>query len=134
MRQRIDLAFHRNTVNEECVDLIASAIGGTAPLTYSWSNGSTDEVATVCPGSTTSFSVTVTDATGCTSVAEVVVEAVDVSCTPGQRVELCHYNPISELYSSICVKQSDVQAHLDHGDELGNCGENPCLLIQHVWN
>ncbi|RLD21266.1 MAG: hypothetical protein DRI69_04505, partial [Bacteroidetes bacterium] len=31
---------------EECVDLIASAIGGTAPLAYSWSIGCTDTVTT----------------------------------------------------------------------------------------
>lgn len=53
--------------------------GGTAPFSFSWDNGETDSVATMLPVGTTG--VTVTDATGCISFAEVTIEepsAIDI--------------------------------------------------------
>ncbi|KAA3623509.1 MAG: hypothetical protein DWQ02_24430, partial [Bacteroidetes bacterium] len=57
----------------ESATLMANADGGTAPLTYSWSNGETGENITVSPANTTTYYVTVTDANGCTSVDEATV-------------------------------------------------------------
>ncbi|MFK8164163.1 MAG: T9SS type A sorting domain-containing protein, partial [Lewinella sp.] len=49
----------------------ATVNGGTAPLTYSWSNGATTAVATgLAPGS---YSVTITDGTNCSEVHSVNV-------------------------------------------------------------
>lgn len=61
------------------IDLNVS--GGTAPYTYGWSNGTTDEdIQLVARGT---FSVIVTDANGCSISRDIVVEshAAPVSCT-----------------------------------------------------
>ena len=56
---------------EEDGSLVANPIGGTAPLTYAWSNGETTQSITgLTPGS---YTVTVTDAKGCTAAATGVV-------------------------------------------------------------
>jgi hypothetical protein len=47
--------------------LTATVTGGTAPYTYSWSNGATTPSITVSPSSTTSYTVVVTAANGCQS-------------------------------------------------------------------
>jgi hypothetical protein len=50
---------------------IASASGGTAPYTYSWSNSQT--TATINNLSSGSYSVTVTDANGCTATGSITI-------------------------------------------------------------
>ena len=45
----------------------ATINGGTAPFNYLWSTGATTASITVSPTSTTTYSVTVTDANGCTA-------------------------------------------------------------------
>lgn len=82
--------------------LVASASGGVAPFEFVWSVVSGDSVIffqsddsasstiAVQPGSTTTYEVTVTDANGCTSTDQVVVEFVNVACFNG--VQMC-YNP-----------------------------------------
>ncbi|NJN78242.1 MAG: T9SS type A sorting domain-containing protein [Saprospiraceae bacterium] len=51
-----------------------SATGGTAPYTYAWSNGTTTNAVFNLGGD--SLTVTVTDANGCTDMADVIVETV----------------------------------------------------------
>lgn len=58
--------------------LTASATSGRAPYTYRWSTGSTAAQINVSPAATTTYTVTLTDALGCTSTAEVKVEVIDV--------------------------------------------------------
>jgi gliding motility-associated-like protein len=53
--------------------LSVSANGGTAPYTCSWSNGPTTPSQFVSPPSTTTYTVTVTDANGCTNLATATV-------------------------------------------------------------
>ncbi len=71
--------------------LVAVVAGGKAPFTYSWSNGETTESIAAGPGK---YSLTVTDANGCSNTAELTVEAsdspvqlaiavTDVSCAGG---------------------------------------------------
>jgi len=73
---------------------------------------------TVCPEETTTYTVTVTDANGCASEAQVTVEVIDVRCGNGRnnKVQLCHRG------RTICVSANSVAAHLRHGDTLGSCG------------
>ncbi|MBI2967459.1 MAG: gliding motility-associated C-terminal domain-containing protein [Bacteroidetes bacterium] len=63
----------------------ATAIGGTPPLTYSWSNSQTGSTATGL--SATTYTVTVTDGGGCTDVASATVNitsmpVLSVASTP----------------------------------------------------
>lgn len=53
--------------------LVATGTGGTAPFTFLWSNGVTTASTTFTPATTATYTVTVTDATGCTSTDQVVV-------------------------------------------------------------
>ena len=57
-----------------CVDITAQPSQGQAPFTYRWSTGSTDKTVMVCPSSSTTYSVTVTDANGCTGEDQVTIE------------------------------------------------------------
>ena len=50
---------------------VVNASNGTAPYTYAWSNGSTSSVADSLSGGFTTYTVTVTDANGCTDVATI---------------------------------------------------------------
>ncbi|MEL7248508.1 MAG: SdrD B-like domain-containing protein, partial [Bacteroidota bacterium] len=56
------------------VTIMASASNGTAPYTFEWSNGlGSGASQTVSPSSTTTYSVTATDANGCTGVDHITV-------------------------------------------------------------
>nr|MBK9653806.1 T9SS type A sorting domain-containing protein [Bacteroidota bacterium] len=59
---------------------IINVVGGTAPYTYLWSNGLTNNVATtLCAGS---YSALITDANGCSSACSVVINSIgNISCT-----------------------------------------------------
>jgi uncharacterized Zn ribbon protein len=84
-------------------------------LYYKWSNGASTSTIEVCPKETTTYTLTVTDANGCsTSIKTVIV--VDVRCgnnPKNPKVEMCHNGNV------ICVDENAVSAHLAHGDSLG---------------
>lgn len=82
-----------------------TANGGTAPYTYAWSTGSTEEQASGLPPAT--HQVTVTDARGCTAEATV---AISENILP-LEVELSETQPIS------CSSASDgaVEAAINGG-------------------
>lgn len=76
------------TTNPTCAggtgSLAASPSGGTAPFTYSWSNGMTNQNITVSAGN---YTVTVTDTKGCTTTQTSVLTApspivVNTTSTP----------------------------------------------------
>ena len=53
--------------------LSAAVSGGNLPYIYSWSSGATTATTVVNPASTTTYTLTITDASGCTAVATVTV-------------------------------------------------------------
>ena len=66
----------------ECTQLQGLPQSGTPPFSYSWSNGNSANPITVCPSTTTTYSLTVTDGAGCshdTSITVVVLSAPVVS-------------------------------------------------------
>lgn len=61
--------------------LRAEVSGGTQPYTYSWSNGNTNGSFSASPAVTTTYTVTVRDANGCTAVSPAIV-TVNPAPTP----------------------------------------------------
>ena len=63
------------------VDITADAIGGTAPYTYAWSNGSTENSInmSLSPGN---YSVTIMDNNACTEDTSFVIATISADCVP----------------------------------------------------
>jgi hypothetical protein len=102
-----------------CVTLTGRASGGVAPYNFSWSPGGStpDQASTeVCPTTTATYLLTVTDANGCSRTDDVTVFVNDVRCGENSdKVTVCHNG------HEICVAANAVKAHLAHGDILGRC-------------
>lgn len=103
-----------------CTTLTSSANGGVTPYKYVWSTGNTTSSIQACPTSSQNYTLTVTDANGCTSTDVVKVCVVDVRCQ-NNRVELCHTFP-NGTTSTLCVPSYIVPLYLAMGDQLGECG------------
>lgn len=100
--------------------LVAKPAGGTAPYTYKWSNSKNTSSITVAAAGT--YSVTITDAKGCSSSADIRIESTSVSCGLREsKVVLCHNG------QSLCVDEDAVAAHLNHGDKLGYCSDRDAI-------
>jgi len=107
-----------------CTTLNGIASGGVAPYTLSWSGGFTanNSSTTVCPTTTTSYTLTVTDKNGCTRSDDVIVNVNDVRC--GSKMDKVQINHNGEV---ICVAKEAVPAHLNHGDVLGGDEQSPAI-------
>ncbi len=72
------------------------------------------------------FTATITDANGCVATCTVSVYAEDARCFAGNsgnaKVRICHTT--GNGCHEICVNANAVDAHLAHGDFLGNCTAN----------
>ncbi|MFK7784395.1 MAG: hypothetical protein AB8B56_04715 [Crocinitomicaceae bacterium] len=117
------------------VDLSANPTGGTGgPYTYLWSTGETSSTITVNPNVTTTYSVSVTDANGCTenmSTNSTTVTVLNRCGNNNQKSLICHVpsgnngNP-----QTICVSPNALNAHLatlwdlHGGDYCGPCASN----------
>ncbi|MGZ3881701.1 MAG: T9SS type A sorting domain-containing protein, partial [Flavisolibacter sp.] len=89
---------------------------------YAWSTGATTSSISVAPTSTTNYSVTATNAFGCTGTASTTVQVVDVRCGNGNdKVQVCQVVGVSGKKQSICIAPSAVAAHLKNGSYLGSC-------------
>lgn len=109
-----------------CTTLEVHMTTGIPPFTVLWSTGEGSASISVCPSSTTVYTVTVTDMRGCTGTDDVTVEVMDVRCgNNNHNVEVCHYNIPTNTYSTICQRSQLIQEHLDHGDYLGECWATP---------
>jgi hypothetical protein len=95
--------------------LQAIAAGGTPAYSYLWNNGQAGQsLAVSTPGT---YTVNIQDASGCTAVSSTDITTLDVTCgNNGDKVMVCHNG------KAICVASGAVQAHLNHGDNLGACG------------
>jgi len=83
--------------NDGSIDLIVS--GGTAPLSFNWSNGSTVEDPTGLAGNTT-YTVTITDANGCTYTLDVFVGSIVSVPELDNPMEISVYpNPNNGVFS-----------------------------------
>ena len=105
--------------------------GGQGSYTYLWNTGENTQNIHVCPTETTTYSVLITDANGCSITADILVNVIDVRCNKhnhhGRKkfVKICHKGR-----KTICVPKQAVSAHLNHGDTLGQCGSenNPVSI------
>ena len=97
-------------------------------VNYVWSGNTTpvagdpSSVTVDAAAGSQNVSVTMTDSEGCTGTQEWFVYVMDINCdTRGtDKVEVCHNG------TTICVAPSAVEAHLQHGDVLGACGNALC--------
>lgn len=107
------------------------ATGGTAPYTYSWSDGQTGQEITVAPTETTTYTLTVTDAVGNIFTDEVTVCVVDVrSGNNGDKVWVCMPTGKEGHTNTISVSPNAVESFLARGASLGVCGTVPCGEIE----
>ncbi|RZL16271.1 MAG: T9SS type A sorting domain-containing protein, partial [Hymenobacter sp.] len=90
---------------------------------YQWSpaaslsttTGATTVFTASKPGSYT-LTLLATSASGCTATATVTLTVVDVRCgNKNDKVTVCHKG------SPLCIADNAVAAHLNHGDQLGDC-------------
>jgi hypothetical protein len=102
--------------------LTATSINGTAPYSFSWSNGDTTATTTISPSTagTHNYTITITDALGCSFTITKQITVVDILCADG-KVKICHSSSPNHD-KSLCISASGVSDHLAHGCYLGNCG------------
>lgn len=98
-----------------CTILTASGIGGSGNYSYLWSTGATTAVINVCPTTTTTYTVTITDnAYGCSKTDAVTVTSTNITCA-NNRVYVCRGGVTR------CVPKSQVAGQLAAGGVLGVC-------------
>ena len=129
-----------------CATIGPDVSGTTGSVYYNWSTGETTPTISVCPTTTTSYTVSVNDDMGTVAVKNIAVNVVDASCGngrfAGQKVKVCHVPPGNPSnVQNICISWNGVPAHVerfrspssnpnmghDSGCEIGECGSNPCL-------
>ena len=107
----------------------STQLNATGGVSYSWSPTEglsdpniADPIAQ--PEVSTTYTVTVTDANGCSATDEITVNVIDVRCGKNNnKVLVCHKG------NTICISPNAVQTHLNnHGDYLGNCGDQLVTL------
>ena len=100
--------------------LVAKPTGGTAPYSYKWSTNKSTQSITVTTAGT--YSVTITDAKGCSTSTSIRIESVNVTCGfLDEKVMVCHNG------HSQCVAQSAVASLLKNGDKLGYCSDDDAI-------
>ncbi len=112
----------------ECVSVSAESIsGGSGSYTYKWNTGETSSTIDVCPETTTTYTLEVTDENGCTAEGIVTVTAEDVSCgNRGNKIEVCYKG------KSFCLPAPAVPSFLRKGGKIGPCEGGADILIEEV--
>ncbi len=103
----------------QSVTLSSTASGGTPGYSYSWSPTTgvanpTSATTSVSPTVTTTYTLTVTDENGCTKSVSKTIYVMDIRYG-NNKVIICHKGRTKK------VSVNAVQAHLNHGDQLGEC-------------
>jgi hypothetical protein len=97
------------------ITLTASLVN-EVPVSYIWSNGATSPSITVSPSSNTTYSVIMTNSSGCSIQLLKTIQVVDVRCSNKMdKVALCRNG------NEICVSANAVPAQLRSGATLGSC-------------
>ena len=101
-----NLSLNTTNTNIDCFGQASGSasvnvVGGTAPLTYAWSNGATSQTVNNLPSG--SYTVTVTDANGCTEQMSVTITQPQSSLltTATQVNVLCFGNPSGSIDLSV---------------------------------
>ncbi len=117
-----------NYGDESCTDIeVLSVSGGQAPYSYEWSNGATSETIQVCPEESTTYTVVVTDANGCSVSKEVTVEVENIICGGVgffKTVQMCFRG------REKCVPEFLVRHYLRKGATLGSCGDGNANVFE----
>ena len=99
------------------ITLTAVITGGAPSYSYNWSSGSTVATTTVNPVVNTIYSVTITDANGCSATANKNINVIDIrGGSKNDKVNICHNS------NTLVVSGNSIAPHLAHGDMLGACG------------
>jgi len=110
--------------NGSSASFTATIIGGSTPYTYSWSNGATTNPATINYSTTQTYSVTVTDANGCTGTAELVLVS-----GPPLSVALSGINSMcSGTSTTLCATALGGSGGITYLWEPGNF-TTPCIVV-----
>ena len=108
---------------------------GTGPYTYRWSNGATTPSITVSPSAATNYTVTVTDAAGCSVQASKTINVEDVRCgNKNDKVMVCHVAPGNGNSKSLCISSNAVASHLKNGSYLGSCSNVTAPIVHRAEN
>lgn len=105
----------------QCVKLKAPSVSGTKDYTYLWSTGETKKEIKVCPTTTTTYTLTITDKKkGCQIQREFTVYVIDVRCGKyNDKVLICD----KKDKETECATKEHAKDHLKRGDKLGPCHE-----------
>lgn len=111
-----------------CASIPVSVAGGTIPYSYQWSTGDTGNPLNICFSLDTTiiFTVTVTDANGCTATATVTYTWANIDCSNnsnGTKVKICFVPPGNpENCQTICIAVSAAAAIFSNTPSyLGQC-------------
>ncbi|MCT4580750.1 MAG: PKD domain-containing protein [Flavobacteriales bacterium] len=104
--------------NTTSASLVCSdALFGSAPYTYTWSDGQTGQAITVTPSVTTTYTVTATDRYGCFVTEDVVVNVINNIDANFTSSEYCVYEPVQFLDASTVVAPDNINGYFwEFGD------------------
>jgi hypothetical protein len=107
---------------QQTATINSTVSGGSSPYGYSWSNGSTFSGINVSPNTTTIYSLTVTDANGCTSSAVTTVSVTicdQVKENSRQALYKIYPNPVSKtVYISGSIPAREIKIFNTLGREV----------------
>lgn len=107
---------------QQYVTLKGTATNGTGPYTYDWGSAGSGRYIQVSPVVTTTYNLTVTDATGCSSYCSVTINVVDVRCGKLlNRTLICYKDSLTNQWVTKCVDSAKVCRYLRCGAHLGAC-------------